>query len=284
MRAREQDEVAHGVVDGPGRARTRCLPLAGLVLAALLWSPTIADARIEIVAPGLSPAFSPGVHDYAVSCSEPTKLRVRTPGSHHARARIADRRRFTGARRRSIQLAPAQAIKVSNQRRRGKPIRTYFIRCLPADFPAFHFTRETAADDELYMVSPMGFAPTTNYTFVLTARGVPVWWMKTTPPSIDAKVLTDDTIAWAYFWGGTYGTDDRLAYQIRSLDGRVVRTLKTAGTITDHHELLATPQGNYVLVSYRPRSGVDFSVCDGDADATVLDSVIQEVTPRSDSS
>ena len=55
--------------------------------------------------------------------------------------------------------------------------------------------------------------------------------------------------------------------------------MQTVGTTTDFHDLQPTPDGNYLLLSYRLRSGVDTSAYNGDADATVYDGVVQKVTP-----
>jgi outer membrane protein assembly factor BamB len=104
--------------------------------------------------------------------------------------------------------------------------------------------------------------------------------MRAKPQAIDAKVLGDGTVAWATWYGGTYATDPRTRYEIRSFDGKRVRQLKTVGTVTDHHELQELANGNYMVTSYRPRSGVDAMTFNGDADATVLDAVVQEVTPK----
>ncbi len=51
------------------------------------------------------------------------------------------------------------------------------------------------------------------------------------------------------------------------------------GTPTDSHDLQMLSNGNALLVSYRPRDGVDLSPWGGPASATVIDGEIQEVDP-----
>jgi hypothetical protein len=250
-----------------------------LVLCAACGASTQAQAKFKLRATGLDPGFRAQIRDYVVPCAAPTRVFAATPGNPNAKARIGRGRWFGGAKARSVQLTPGQAIKVSTRSGGRRPRRAFLIRCLPADFPAFEFTRHATPAHELYMVSPISPAFGDNYTFILSSHGVPVWWMKTAPPSIDAKVLSDGTIAWAVCCARTYLAEEGISYQLRTVDGTLVRTLRTVGTFTDHHELVETPGGNFMILSYRPRAGVDLTACNGDADATVLDGVVQEITP-----
>ena len=69
-------------------------------------------------------------------------------------------------------------------------------------------------------------------------------------------------------------------FEVRRLDGTLLRTIGTVGTPTDDHELQELPNGNYVVVSYPPRDHVDLSAHGGPSDATVVDAEIQEVDPE----
>jgi hypothetical protein len=51
------------------------------------------------------------------------------------------------------------------------------------------------------------------------------------------------------------------------------------GTATDQHELQLLPNGDYVVVAYVARDGVDLSPYGGPSNATVLDARVAEVTP-----
>jgi hypothetical protein len=255
--------------------------LAGTLLSCVvLWAPTLASAGVEIAASHLSPRFDPDIHSYTTSCTAPTRIHARAPGATMVRIGARDWSRRSAHR--TVKLKPGQAIEVST-RRGGRE--TYVIRCLPKSFPEFEFRRGSKPRHSLYVMSntrakTLADIPDRNYAFVIDSHGTPVWWMQASPQAIDTKVLSDGTIAWATWYGGTYGTDPRTRYEIRTLDGRLVRKLKTVGTATDHHELQEGPNGNYIITSYRPRLGVDALLFNGDVDATVLDAVVQEVTPR----
>jgi hypothetical protein len=95
---------------------------------------------------------------------------------------------------------------------------------------------------------------------------------------IDAKLLPDGNLAWSIFTGTPYATHS-VPYEERRLDGTKVRTIGTVGVETDSHDLQVLPNGDYLLLSYVPRDGVDLSPYGGPADATVTDAVVQQVTP-----
>ena len=243
-------------------------------------SPALASAAPEIEAPGLNPPFERGAHDYTVPCADPVPITARADAD--GRTRIGAGEWAAGTARRSVALEPGQAVRVEI-RGGGEPAESYFLRCLPDDFPEYEFEAPGEPSRGLYMVSPMTLeGPNPNYTFVFDGRGVPVWWERTDPPTIDAKLMRDGSIAWTRWSGEGYGTEPGVSYEIRTLEGKLVRTIATVGadTPTDHHELIETASDNYILLSYRPREHVDLRPYINAPDATVLDSVIQEVTPE----
>jgi len=232
-----------------------------------------AAARIEMRVSGLEPAFRAKVLDYTVPCAEPTKLRVRVPGATEARIGRGDW--FERSQRRSVQLVEGQAIKVA--KRAGGRRTTYSIRCLPADFPDLAFTRREDPRYDHYILTPGGFF-VSGYAIVLSDWGAPVWW-RSVPVITDAKEI-DGKLVWATDWEGqAFNIGPDSAYEFRRPDGGLVRRLQTVGTSTDFHDMQPTPDGNYLLISYRPRSGVDASAYNGDADATVYDGVVQKLAP-----
>jgi arylsulfotransferase ASST len=109
---------------------------------------------------------------------------------------------------------------------------------------------------------------------------VPVWWYHPAGVlPIDAKLLSDDSVAFAEWSLSGFNANPALKYQIRRLDGTLVRTLQTVGAPTDFHELQELPNGNYLLVAYKPRDHVDLSAYGESSDSTVLDAEIQELSP-----
>jgi hypothetical protein len=71
-----------------------------------------------------------------------------------------------------------------------------------------------------------------------------------------------------------------MAFENRELSGELIRNLKTRGTITDGHEYLELPNGNILVVSYRPGPHLDLSAQDGSADAWAVFGEIQEIDPE----
>jgi hypothetical protein len=93
-------------------------------------------------------------------------------------------------------------------------------------------------------------------------------------------VLSDGTIAIGRFFDLGFGVDPRNRYVFRSAAGKFRGSLKTVDTATDLHDLRETPDGNFVVLSYKERAGtVDSSEFNDDSSAKVLDAVIQKLTP-----
>jgi hypothetical protein len=64
------------------------------------------------------------------------------------------------------------------------------------------------------------------------------------------------------------------------LDGTPLEPFRTAGPVgADHHDLTLLPNGNHLMIVYRPRRHVDLRSIGGPRSATVLDGVVQELTP-----
>ncbi|MCD6014052.1 MAG: Arylsulfotransferase [Solirubrobacterales bacterium] len=253
-------------------AATAAVLAAGLIGA--LTAPSAAEAKIKLRGSGLEPGFRAKIHDYTVPCTESTRLFVKTTGA--TKARIGRGRWSTRSRERTVQLREGQAIKVAKKAHGSAT--TYSIRCLPADFPDYEFTRRQEPRHDFYIMTPDGSAA--HYVVVLDSWGVPVWWYRVNPTvaAIDAKVLGKQ-IVWTSVYGGMFLPNQGTPYEFRRPDGTLVRSLKTVGATTDFHDLQPTRDGNFLLLSYRRRSGVDVSAYKGDAEAAVYDGVVQKLTP-----
>lgn len=223
--------------------------------------------------PALEPPFDPGVADYAMRCSDAQAVSLNvTPGSGQT-ASVDGAAPVAAPRSASVVLNPGQAVRWQI----GDA--AYRARCLPPDFPGWTFSRTAASDLDFFVAGPtLGGA---RYLIVFDRNGVPVWWLDPpgSPTSLDGKILSDGTFAygWSAMPGYVIGAQDR--YDIRRLDGTLVRSLSTVGTPTDRHDLQLLPNGNYLLMSYRERQGQDLSAFGGPASAGVLDGEVQEVTP-----
>ena len=150
-------------------------------------------------------------------------------------------------------LKEGQAVVVEGRNASGTA--DYHIRCLPADFPTW---TETRSGDDRQVVHRHAVAlarqdARSYYVAIFDGNGVPVWWYKANGPPLDAKLLPGPTIAFATFLASVH------AYQVRSLDGTLVRRIVSPDGAIDDHELQRTPNGDYVYLVYDPKQHVDLT-------------------------
>lgn len=221
---------------------------------------------------GLSPVFDPSVPDYTVRC-DGSPLAVSGRLAQGAAISVDGGAEETGTFEATVPLEENQEFSFTLDD--GAAISTHHVRCLPADFPTWEYTRLLQPDHQFYVVDPAVGAGGTGYAIVFDDHGVPVWWQGSNPGPIDAKFIAEagqpTRITW---WGQFSGAD---GYQIRELDGTVVRTVSIVGGSTDIHELQREPNGNYLVTSYQPREHVDLTAFGGGADDTVIDAEVQEI-------
>lgn len=240
---------------------------------------TPAPVLTMVATPGLYPAFNPSVTDYVVRCNNsPVRLSVTVPsgteveigghGDHH--------RSFST----TVPLATDGSFTVTavNLLASGGS-GSYFVRCLPPDFPNFVSSVPGHPQAQYYMVMAVPVSllgpstPPNEYMALFDNDGVPVWWRAITDKAIDATLLSN----------GDPAEVSTLNQRVEeySLTGNAVRTVAPDnGGGVDLHEVQLLPNGNYLLASVVPRSGEDLSFMGGPARATVADPVVKEVTPN----
>lgn len=252
-----------------------CFAVAGLLLSV---QTAVADAKLRVKVSGATTRFKNSEVDYAIAAARCDRVRIAVKARGPARARIGRGPVFERAFRRFLDLESGQAIRV-REYGPGRD-RDHVFRCLPDDFPDYRFTRSGNGDVELFAASAFGGSFGPKYAIVFDDRGVPLWWKRSeSTPVLDVKALPGGVISWSTWYGTGYGIDPRSREEHFRAGGHRFRVLQTVGTVTDGHDLQPTADGNYLLLSYRPRSGVDLSAYTGDADATVLDAVIQKLSP-----
>ena len=257
----------------------------GVVLGALLAGTTAvaAHARVEIATdPPPTRSFDAGVHDYALRC-DGDPVAVTVGAGSDVEVQIAGRQVGSGSATRTVAADPGQAIVVA-LRRPGRS-RRYHFRCVPPAFPRWDFTRHRRPVHAYYAITPQpglgveDAEPIGNHVVLLDRRGVPVWWTSTSKPPFDAKVLPGGRIAYAPA-DGENAVFHSKGYRIQELDGTVRRVVRVVGSTTDPHDLQRLPNGNFLVLSYKPRAGVDLSAYGGETSETVLDGLIQEIDRR----
>jgi hypothetical protein len=240
-----------------------------------------ASAAVKVTSePALYPAFDRKVTDYVARCEPDKAVRVFVRASDGDRVAVGDGKRHGGTFEKRVSRATDRAFTI--ELRASGRTTAHHVRCLPADFPHWTFAANGKAQARWYVVAPnAGLAE--GYAAIFDTNGVPVWWRhSSTYGPWDAKLLPGRTLAWSRFLGDHFGVRGRRnAYEVRRLDGSLVRTVRTAGSSTDTHDMQQLPNGDYLAITYRPRPHVDLShdPRGGPKDVTVYDGEIQELTP-----
>jgi Arylsulfotransferase (ASST) len=261
------------------RRQVRLLVGWSAALALLLGRSAGAAAEAPQISttPGLFPAFSATVSDYVVRCQPSNQVQVSVTAPAGVGVSVDNGSPQSGSFTQPVALSAGQnftiAITDSGQ------TASYFIRCLPSDFPAFTATRSGQTQAEWYVMTPNLYWPpagvSPSYVAFFDDNGVPVWWMRSpsnTVP-IDAKLLANGDVAWLHSFPSSPGMEEH------RLDGSLVRALKSVGTATDQHDVQLLSNGNYLLGRLFPRNGVDMSACGGSTSRTLVDFELQEITP-----
>ena len=251
---------------------TACAALMLLAVPAQAAAP-----RIESK-PRLIPAFDPEVRDYVARCDAETPLRLRIRAARGGTAAVAGGPRRRGRFRERVELGEGHRTAIAS-RSDGRTTR-YHVRCLPRDFPEWTSTRRGRTQAGYYLVTPTRGATNSRFVVMFDPNGVPIWWYHAPTATFDASLLPNGNIAYSvYHSGESFGRRRDQAYNEITLTGERVRRVRTVGAPTDIHDLQRLPNGNFLLLAYKPRDGVDLTSQGGPANATVLDGVVQEITP-----
>jgi hypothetical protein len=155
----------------------------------------------------------------------------------------------------------------------------YEVRCLPADFPSWRFQRLRPIDPGLFVVSFRASRDARPWVIVFDHEGVPRWWYSPDTRALWAQVLSDGAVSWARSFGDGYGLDPRMAHEVRSLSGKLIRVVRTRGEIIDGHEFQELDNGNVLVDTYAPGRRVDLSRFGGPESASAVFAEVQEVDP-----
>jgi hypothetical protein len=258
--------------------RSRAALIGSVALAIFAGGADAQGAKLTVSAKRpLYPAFSTSIHDYVVRCVPGRHLPLAVRAPRGTRVAVAGGRARRGSFTARPQLRTGQQALIAT--RTGKRRSDYHVRCLPRRFPDWTAQRSGRTQAAFYLVDPAG-SGVSRYVTMFDANGVPVWWLKSSTPTFDAKLLPDGNVAWLRFNGTSLGLDPSLAAEEHTLTGRRVALLRTVGSPTDIHDILRLPNGDSLLLTYTRRDHVDLTSIGGPADATVLDGELQEITPK----
>lgn len=149
---------------------------------------------------------------------------------------------------------------------------------LPADFPATRFESIRPVPFGLFVVTYSGPRDGHPWVIVFDTEGRPRWWFNPATRALWGQIVRDGSVVWARSFGDGYGLDPRMAHEVRSESGKLLRLVKTGGSIVDGHEYRELANGNVLLDTYVPETA-DLRRVDGPRRATIVSAEAQEVDP-----
>jgi len=257
--------------------------LISLVVGVVGASPAVAALTAISTRPALAPAFNVGITDYVVRCTPAAPVQVTiaaTPGT----TVTVDGKPWSGTTI-SVGLNYGQSFTI--EAKSPGSTQDYYVRCLPPRFPTWTSQRPGSPQAAFYVVAPsLGFW-STRWVIVYDTNGVPMWWMAPAANQpLDAKLVPRggaSDVLWADMQGGNVNVGP--GAEEHSLDGSFARTIHTvspAGGPTyslNPHEVQLLANGDDLVIGGYSRPGVDLRSIGGTANATILDDVVQEITP-----
>jgi Arylsulfotransferase (ASST) len=167
----------------------------------------------------------------------------------------------------------ALTVKIDGERR------SYDVRCLPSGFPGWNFEEVRPLEPGLFVVAFRASREARPWVIVFDHEGVPRWWYSPDTRALWGQILTDGTVSWARSFGDGYGLDPRMAHEVRSLSGELIRVVRTKGEIVDGHEFRELENGNVLVDTYAPGGRVNLSRFGGPETAAAVFAEVQEIDP-----
>jgi hypothetical protein len=252
------------------------LGLAILALAGCGLDEQARPASSSVVIDGLFPDFDPAEHRYVSRCGRGAAP-IHAEVSDGAEVEVGSRPPQAGAIDINPGVRPGEDFEIAIVDGGGR--RTYRVRCLPADFPAWQFESLGETAPGLFMVSFKASPAEQAWVIAFDHEGAPRWWFSPPTRALGAQILSDGAVSWARSFGDGYGLDPRMAHEVRSLSGELLRLVRTKGTIVDGHEFRELGNGNVLVDSYAPETA-DLSRVGGPTRAAIVSAEIQELDPR----
>ena len=244
------------------------------------------DAAISISPLTLTPPFSTAIHDYYVRCAAGenalTVSMTAGPGSTIALLQPITTPASTDG---SATLAVAENEAIVVGVTDDCWTETYWIRCLPHDFPQMKMTLHPDAGSPTpgyYLVGNAVMAPDDHgYAAAIDGNGVPVWYhtTQTGQGAVDVDNVVPGMISFVPSFNATFGSVSG-EFELHDLDAGTTTYVEPHGTPLDPHELRYLPNGDYLVFSDPIVHGVDLSrLGPFGADTGMVACDIQEVDP-----
>lgn len=148
----------------------------------------------------------------------------------------------------------------------------------PEDFPPTRFESIRPVPFGLFVVTYSGPGDGRPWVIVFDTEGRPRWWFNPDTRALWGQIVRDGSVVWARSFGDGYGLDPRMAHEVRSESGKLLRLVETEGSIVDGHEYRELANGNVLLDTYVPETA-DLRRVGGPRRATIVSAEVQEVDP-----
>jgi len=231
----------------------------------------------------LSPPFSPDVHDYSIRCSAgPNSVWITAEAGPDTVVTIETPSPPTSVQPTTVTANVLEDQAIVVHAAGVDATQSYWIRCLPHDFPVLVVTPHPEAGARTPGYYLLGNATTTpssaGFAMVLDSNGTPVWYRRVSNRgALNLDRLPDGSLSYVANLGA-FGSDPAATYVVQRLEPWSSRSLASVGSPTDEHELQVLPDGHFLLFTYPLLTGVDLRGLAGfDAPSTMADCVLQEL-------
>src|SRR6266540_1474911 len=228
--------------------------------------------------PGLFPHFSTGITDYVSRCNLNQAVLFSVNAPPDTTVSVDGQPPDTGQFNTFTFRDYNQSFTIVVQTPQATT--THYVRCLPPDFPDWSVRRPGTPQAGFYLTSPTGTP------VIFDNNGVPMWWWTGPNPNQAFSTFFDN--GHVTFGIGGPGPNTGLVANVRfeehALDGSLVRSFNTVGADSDGHDAILLPNGNYAMVTSEESCCFNMQAAwnnpNLETNATILDHVIQEVTPQ----
>jgi len=219
-----------------------------------------AAAAVDGAAPvTLVPPFSPDIHDYYVRCAAgPNDLTIAMTAKSGSSAELLSPTTTPARPTQTVSIVANENQAIVAAATSLSTTVTYWVRCLPHDFPALRMIAHPDAGTPTpgyYLVGD--FLPRPNrgsYAMVLDVHGVPVWYLRGAPGGMgDVDQLASGTLSFIAFSAKTP------VFEIVTLAPESSTYAAPSGVLLDGHELRPAAGGRYVVISNPVTTGFDLS-------------------------
>jgi hypothetical protein len=238
----------------------------------------------------LKPGFSSSTFDYTLACASGANsvtltMAAQSGGTVQLIQPITTSPVATDTRNISLNENQAAVVRAANAQ---GATADYWIRCLPHDFPALTVTHPNpgGVTPGWYLLGDNFLPPgSASFAMILDTNGTPVWYRRATPSNAtNVTPLGHDKVGFTQTQiGPGFTIATNATYDVYDLDHNTVSAITIGSTVlpTDLHELAQMRNGDYLVISYVEKKGVDLtgltSTPTPGANSNIMDCVVSEL-------